>query len=134
MSQSGAIWDPSSQLPAGSRLARRSLEVRETASLNLPEVVDLLSWDGSPDSRGGLDETYKISHQGVKARLAERTGEERAFAGSEDVLADYILTVPFDQNIDETMEVQHEGQRYKVKFVNAGRSYDTVKRCLVQRV
>ena len=109
-------------------------EVRETASLNLPETVDLLSWQGSPDNRGGLTEEYDITDQGVKARLAERTGEERAFAGREDVLADYILTVPFDQNIDETMEVQHGGQRYKVKFVNTGRSYDTVKRCLVQRV
>ena len=109
-------------------------QVREQAALNLPETVDLRSKSVVSDGRGGLDESNAITYTDVPARLAERKGEETVFAGRDDVLADYILTVAFDQPIDRGMEVDHDGQLYDVKFVNDGRSYDTVKRCLVQRI
>ena len=54
---------------------REMKQVRDQATLNLPESIDLLSWQGSPDSRGGLVESYAITEQGLAARLAERRGD-----------------------------------------------------------
>jgi len=114
--------------------------VRKQAAANLPELVDLLTINRISDARGGMEEAFDISHAQVKARIAERTssglggGEERTFMGREDVLADYVLTLPYDQTVSEKMRVDHQGQLYEIAFVNTGRSYDTVRRCLIRRL
>ena len=109
-------------------------QVRDQAEASMPERVDLLSITGISDGQGGQEQSFDISHPQVKARLAERTGRETTFAGREDVQADYVLTVAFDQTIDETMRVDHGGQLYEVVFVNTGRSYDTARRCLIRKL
>jgi len=109
-------------------------QVRRQHERSMPEVVDLLSLNRVSDGDGGMVETFQISHSGVKARIAERTGKETTFMGREDVLADYVLTLPHDQTVSETMRIDHGGRLYEIAFVNTDRSYDTARRCLIRRI
>tara|TARA_Y100000310_G_scaffold294647_1_gene325291 strand:- start:535 stop:780 length:246 start_codon:yes stop_codon:yes gene_type:complete len=80
-----------------------------------------------------MTRSYAISHVGIPARIAQRTGRETMFAGQDQVRADYILTVAYDQLVDETMRVDHNGTLYDIVFVSRDRSYDTARLCLLHR-
>ena len=112
---------------------RQLAAVRDQAEASLDTTVDILIPNEVGDGRGGLARGFKISDSQVPARIAERTGRERVFAGHEDVQADYVLTLRHAQAIDEGMRIDHFGQIYLVVFVNADRSYGTARRCLINR-
>ncbi len=108
--------------------------IRETVEASLDITVDLLTPNAISDGRGGMDRSFTISHAGIRARIAERTGKEAPFMGREDVIAEYVLTVAHDQDVDETARVDHNGQLYEVVFVNTDKSYGTARRCLIHRL
>lgn len=108
--------------------------VRAQAEKALPTTVSILEHRSQEDGQGGFTEDYETAYQDVPARLAEMTGREAVQAARQNVEADYMLTVPYDQGLDETMRVQHGEQMYTVVFVNAGRSYDTTRRAMVKRL
>ena len=108
--------------------------VRAQAEKALPTTVNILEHRSQEDGQGGFTEDYEVAYQDVPARLAEMTGREAVQAARQNVDADYMLTVPYDQGLDETMRVQHGEQQYTVVFVNAGRSYDTTRRAMVKRL
>ena len=112
---------------------RQLADARSTAEASLDTTVDILIPNEVGDARGGLVRGFKISDAKVPARIAERTGRERVFAGHEDVKADYVLTLRYSQAVDEGMRIDHFGQIYLIAFVNTDRSYGTARRCLINR-
>lgn len=108
--------------------------VRAQAEKAMPTTVHILERRSQEDGQGGYTEGYAIAYRDVPARLAEMGGRERLEAERQNVDADYVLTVPYDQNLVESMRVQHGEAQYTVAFVNAGRSYDTARRAMVKRL
>ncbi len=113
--------------------------LRLEAEKLLPDIVIIQTVSKIQDGQGGLEELWSNSYLNVPARFAEIgsgsvAGNESQAADREHLMADYRLTLPYDQDIDETMRVEHEGQVYEVVFVNHARSHDTARRCLVRRV
>lgn len=104
----------------------------------MPDLCDIYTPSRTEDQQGGFAETYILSYSDVRCRLGEveqtRFREEGITASRMDVVADYMLTLPFDQEITEDMRIQHQGQDYTIATVNAQRSYDTARRCLVRRL
>jgi SPP1 family predicted phage head-tail adaptor len=100
----------------------------------MPEDIIIQVLSRTQDGQGGLTEAWTTAYQDVPARLAERSGNERIVAGTQYEAAEYILTVPWDQNIEETMRIIHDGVTYEVLFVNHGRSFDSARRCLLKRL
>lgn len=108
--------------------------VRLEAEKLLPEKVSIQTLSRIQDGQGGLSEEWINSYLNVPARFSEISGTESQTASREHLQADYTVTFPYDQNIDETMRIIHQGQPYEVVFVNHARSHDTARRCLVKRV
>lgn len=100
----------------------------------MPDLVTIQTVNKNPDGQGGLTEAWLDSYQNVPARFAEISGSESQATDREHFRADFRLSLPYDQPIDETMRVDHEGQTYEVVFVNQPRSHATARRCLIRRV
>tara|TARA_Y100000310_G_C20438237_1_gene694773 strand:+ start:480 stop:848 length:369 start_codon:yes stop_codon:yes gene_type:complete len=100
----------------------------------MPDLADLFEPARAEDQQGGFTETYVLTYAAVQCRLGELSGAEALVASRMDVVADYVLTLPYDQEVTEDMRIQHEGQDYTIAMVNAQRSHDTARRCLVRRL
>ena len=100
----------------------------------MPDTVTLQSLSRVQDGQGGLTEQWSNSYLAIPARLSELTAAEVMAASQEGVRADYMMTVPWDQNITPTMRVHHRGVVYEVVSVNTAQSINTARRCLIRRV
>ena len=107
--------------------------VRETAESAQPVTVHLLRNVPQEDGQGGFTDAYQIAYADVTARLSEMSGKERLQVGKLNVDDDYVLTLPYDQEVNEGMQVQRGDITYSVIFVNSGRSYDTARRVFLKR-
>ncbi|MDP2950168.1 MAG: phage head closure protein [Chloroflexota bacterium] len=108
--------------------------VRSQAAVALPDTITIERLTRADDGAGGQTETWTIAYADVPARLSERTGREGIMAARESVEADWVLTLPYDQDITEADRIIHASLTYEVVFVNTGRSYDTVRRCFLARI
>ena len=108
--------------------------VRAQAETALPDIITIERLSQVDDGAGGQTERWDPVYIDVAARLAERTGREGIIAAREAVAAEWVLTLPYDQDITEKDRVIHVGLTYEVVFVNTGRSFDTVRRCFLARI
>ena len=109
---------------------------RREALRGMPDLCDIYTVSRSADAQGGYSETYALTgaNTGIRCRLGELSGKEAQVASRMDVVADYVLTLPYDQTVTEDMRIKHDSQDYSIAFVNAQRSHDTARRCLVRRL
>ena len=107
--------------------------VRAEAEKSLMDICEVHTVSSIDDTIGGYTEYWAMAYKNVRCRLADRTGKEVGLANREVVAGDWVLTLPYDQNITAGMRVVHEGDTYAVVFVNGARSYDTTRRCTLRR-
>ena len=124
---------------AGEVLSLSDLDyARTTARLGLPDLVAIQRVNLVDDTAGGHTETWQTIYADVPARIAERSGiipgQEVAVAGREAVVSGWVLTLLYDQDIQEKDRVVFDNDVYEVVFVNAGRSFDTARRCRLSRI
>lgn len=100
----------------------------------LPTTITIQTRQVTQDGQGGYAEEWANTYQEVPGRLSDLTGRESQMASREHVEADYMLTVPYSQNIDTGMRVVHNSQVFEVVHVNTHSSLATVRRCLVKQV
>ena len=98
----------------------------------MPDLISILERQEIQDGQGGLTEEWNESYQMVPARLSDIRGSESILAGREHLRAEYMLTVPHSQRIDEGMRVRFGSRMFEVVFVNNDRSLRTATRCLVR--
>lgn len=113
--------------------------VRAQAEDALPDTVTVQRIQQTPDGQGGYTAEVLDAYQDVPARLTPASqlsamGMERLLGERVNVVADWVLTVPWDQEVRESDRVVHEGRAYEVVFVAKGASYQTAKRCLLRRM
>jgi len=121
-------------VPGKMLLERELTYARAEAIKALPDICLIQTAQQLSDGSGGFSEEWIISYVDIRCRIAPRGGQERPIAARATIEGDWMLTLPFDQNIDETMRVTHQGQTYEVVFVNHDRTFDTVRRCLLKRL
>jgi SPP1 family predicted phage head-tail adaptor len=108
--------------------------VRAEAKVAMPELVSIQRRSLAVDVTGGYTESWADAYQNVPARLAEVSGQESTTAAREDVQASFVMTVGYDQSVEQDDRVTHSSGTYVVMFVNEGRSWRTVKRCQLARL
>ena len=108
--------------------------LRTCATIALPDTCLIQTAQQLSDDQGGFSEQFTISYVDIRCRLSPRSGSERPIAARTTVEGSWMLTLPFDQNIDETMRIIHQALTYEVVFVNHDRTFDTVRRCLLKRL
>jgi len=110
-----------------------AMQVTQEAAL--PDTCSVLTRGTTRDTTGAPKETFTATYTGVPCRLAARSGSERISADRKTEFAVYTLSVPYDQALDETMQVlSSDGVTFRVVFVDSGKSWSTVKRADVERV
>ena len=102
--------------------------------MTMPDTVTLQAAALLQDGQGGLEEEWGNIYLEVPARLAELTAQESRAVAQEGIQADYMLTLPWDQNVTPTMRVVHKGVVYEIVSVNTAQSYLTARRCRIRRV
>lgn len=108
--------------------------VRSEAERVMPNTCHILDVAQGQDGVGGQTEDYSIVYRDVACRFALRRGNEKGIAGREVVEGEWIVTMPYDQNIQERMRIQRGSDVYQVKFVNQARSHYTAQRVIVLRL
>lgn len=95
----------------------------------------------TPDGQGGFDETVTAVYTNVACRLSpslpatrRNPAREVAQGGSLTVDNQLMLTVPWDVSILSQDRIWIDDLIFEVEFVNAARTFDTVRRARVRRV
>ncbi len=108
--------------------------VRAEALRTLIDVCDIYQRTDTPDTTGGFTQEWDLTHADVKCRLTPaRPGMERTADGRSVAESQWIVTLPYDQALDEKMRVTHQGVTYEVVFVNDAKSFDTARRATLKR-
>ena len=102
----------------------------------LPDTCTIQTRSWQADGMGGGSYTWSDTYTNVKCRLAARPYREReeVSGGRLTVHSVWVLTLPWDQAIDETMRVVHDGETYEVVAVDDTHSERACRRADVVRV
>jgi len=98
--------------------------MREAVEDLLPDTCVIQSRSWQSDGMGGGSYIWTDAYTDVPCRLAPRRFREReAVVGDKlSVHSFWVLTLPHDQEIDETMRVVVGGETYEVVSVNRAQS------------
>ncbi len=115
--------------------------LRIEAAKALPQRGIIRRVDLTPDGQGGYDETVTAVYSNVACRLSPpnpsssaNPARETFQGGGLRVDVTLMLTVPWDVSIEEQDKIWIEAMVFEVEFVNAARTFDTVRRASVRRV
>ena len=112
-------------------LSQRDLDYARDCALSLmTDICEIRGGATLQDGQGGMSQDPLEIYENVPCRFAERFGQERFLGNRPISIGEWVLTVPWDQALDEKMEVHHRGQVFEVKFVEYT-SFMTAKRALV---
>ena len=81
--------------------------MREEARKAMPDTVSIQRKDLISDQLGGFAESWADAYQDVPARLSAGSIKESASTGRQDLQADFMLTLAYDQSIEQTDRVVH---------------------------
>ena len=112
------------------------VSMQEEVRQSLPDRCTIQSVLRTSDGQGGYDETYENTFLDVPCRIAPFSERMRVvLLGDRPVVeAEFILTLPFDQQVDERYRVLHQGQTYEVTSIITSRTYLTARRCALRAV
>lgn len=107
----------------------------EALDVAMPDVCAIQRLQRSPDGRGGFTESWVNAWQNVVCRImtSDQANRERVVADRPTMTVDYVLSLPWDQAIDETMRVYIDSTAYEVVFAKIG-SFRTATRAGLRRV
>ena len=109
-------------------------DMRAIADDFFPDTCTIQTPTAGVDATGSPTETFVNTYTPVACRL------DPAGAGDEAVMnlalegrSSWWLNIPYDQAIDETYQVVHDGTIYQIKSVWDTHSYSTIRRALLVR-
>jgi len=109
-------------------------DMRAIADDFFPDLCTIQTPTAGVDATGSPTETFVNTYTSVTCRL------DPAGAGDEAVMnlalegrSSWWLNIPYDQAIDETYQVVHDGTIYQIKSVWDTHSYSTIRRALLVR-
>ena len=108
--------------------------VRAEVLKSLPDVVHIQRRALESDKQGGYSQSWDIVYSNVPARLAFKSGSESVAMGREDIEAQAMLTVAYDQSIESSDRIQFGNEILEVVSVNEPSSWNTAKRCQLRRI
>lgn len=109
-------------------------QIRADVALMLPDTCNILSPAGTADGYGGYTEAYGTVSAGVACRLDPIQGNEQVAGAAPQDFYRYMLTLPYGTAITIANKVVISTVEYKVVSVDAGKSWDTSRRCVVERL
>ena len=107
---------------------------RDAAITAMPDTVSIQRETRVADGQGGFTTSWSNAYHNVAARVIPSGGSESNAAGRQDLQADAMLTIAYDQSVEQTDRVVHSSGTYEVRFVEDGRSWSTAKRCQMRRL
>jgi len=111
-------------------------QLRADANDYLPDVCTLQTPTRAADAYGGWTESWPPTHTGVACRLAIMPlgRPEDIDAGQIASATRWLLAVPYNQAIDATMRVVHDGVTYEVEGVEDMQSNRPSRHAYLRRV
>ena len=108
--------------------------VRGEAKKALPDIILIQRRNLESDKQGGYTESWAIVYDNVPARLSFKSGAEGFDAGREDTNIQIMLTVSYDQSLNQSDRILFNEDTFEVMSISGIRSWDTVKRCQLRKV
>ena len=108
--------------------------LRDEVIKTMPDTVNIQRQSRVSDGQGGFTTNWSNAYQNVAARITPSGGSESIDAGRQDLQADAMLTITYDQSIEQTDRVIHSSGTYEVRFIEDGKTWSTAKRCQMRRL
>jgi hypothetical protein len=115
--------------------AQELTDMRTIADDFFPDVCAIRTPTITIGAMGGITTTWDNTYTDVACRLDPESG------GSETIVnlalegkSTWMLNIPFDQAIDITYKIRHEGVEYDIASIVDTNSYSTIRRASLIRV
>jgi SPP1 family predicted phage head-tail adaptor len=109
-------------------------EMRAIADDFFPDTCSIGTVTQGVDATGSPTETFTNTYTGVACRVDPADGDEEIRNMALEGESSWWLNIPYDQPIDETYQVIHDGRTYQIKSVWDTQSYRTIRRALMIRI
>ena len=111
-------------------------QLRSDAGDYLPDTCTIQTVAKTSDGMGGWTEVWSDTYTSVDCRLApEQTAQSEGIAGGQiAAITRWVLTVAYNQAINETMRVVHDSETYEVVRLDDTHSNRTAKRAHLVRL
>ena len=100
----------------------------------LPDTCNILTVTKTPDSQGGVTESWGTTYAAVPFRLDMKQGREMISGGALQPFTMYVGSLPFDAIITTANRIEHSDVTYAVTSVNNNQSWNVVKRVMLEVV
>ena len=101
-----------------------------------PDTCTIQTRANTRDTQGGFTPTFTSTYTSVSCRLAPMTqsGVETIEGGQVTAVSRWVLTVAYNQALDETMRVVHASETFEVEHLEDTHSNRTAKRAYLRRL
>ena len=108
--------------------------MRAEAQKAMPDKVTIRRKSLASDKQGGYTEAWNDAYQDIPARLSIQPGGETLTEGRQDPQPKAVLTLAYNQSVEQTDRVIHASGTYEILFVNAGKSWSLGTQCQMRRL
>jgi hypothetical protein len=98
----------------------------------MPDTCTILNPVNTPNDEGGIIQTWGTVAANVPCRLDMKSSSEPAIGGALQIFTGYMLSIPYDQTIDEVDNVVVNSIQYAVTSINSEQSWRAVKRVTLE--
>lgn len=111
-------------------------QLRSDAGAYLPDTCTIQTPTNTMDAIGGWSTSWANTYTNVACRLAPVVAQKtEALIGSElAAITSWVLTIAYNQAIDETMRVVHDSETFEVAQMQDTHSNRTAKRVYLRRM
>lgn len=106
--------------------------MRDSIEQLMPDRCNILSPVNTPNEEGGIVQTWGTIASNVPCRLDMKSSSEPAIGGALQIFTGYMLSLPYDQTIEETYNVVINSIQYAVTSINSQQSWRAVKRVTLE--
>lgn len=101
-----------------------------------PDTCTIQTVTRTSDGQGGYTDSWANTYTSVACRLAPEQGKYVESLEGEQltVITSWVLTVAYNQALDETMRVVHGSETYEIVQLEDTHSYRTAKRAHLRRM
>jgi len=115
--------------------AQELTDMRVIADDFFPDTCTIQTPTTTVGVQGGISISFANTYTGVACRLDPESGGSEAIVNlALEGKSAWMLNIPFDQDIDITYKVIHDGVEYDIVRVDDTHSYSTIRRALLTRV
>lgn len=100
----------------------------------LPDTCTINAMVETSDGEGGITVAGSAIATAVACRMDTKQGREIVSGGAVQAFISYMLSIPYDQAMQEDYQVVHNNITYAVKSINTDQSWIAVKRVDLERL